>query len=238
MAGAIAIAASSSCGYPDYAFVPDDGGGVGAGDDTSIGEVSIDSGRRDSTGDVLDETLDETSDSAIDSTIDSTLDSSMDSSTLDSIADSRPTDSKVDSTPLDGGPDARDADAGSTCGAANFTVHCSDGVTDCPTNSHCVDDYFCTCEPSYVAKDCTGKACSPTVACNYPNWSCTGVGVSACGASNFTTPCPGGGFCPSHSSCVKSGVVCACDSGFVGSTCSGTSCDTVTCGYPDWWCHK
>jgi hypothetical protein len=126
-----------------------------------------------------------------------------------------------------------------SCGPQNFTVACTDGdggTFHCPTGASCLPGNACACPFSTeVPVDCSGAECIG--GCSYPNWWCAPRAPGACGALNFTVPCPGpdGGefFCPTNALCEPD--ACRCPDAFVDLSCQGAAC-LGNCTSPDWWC--
>ncbi|MHB8419101.1 MAG: hypothetical protein ACYDCL_13575 [Myxococcales bacterium] len=128
------------------------------------------------------------------------------------------------------------------CGPQNFTVPCPDGrggVAYFPTHGSCGSaGSFGGCASGYVDLSCSGEPCS-VQACTAPDWWCAPLDAGACGAQNFTTPCPDGDggtfYCPANGSCAAGGG-CGCQDGYIDVTCAGEPCTETTCSYPGWWC--
>ncbi len=129
-----------------------------------------------------------------------------------------------------------------TCGAPNFDLLCSGagGAANynCPDHGTCAGSNACGCEDGYLQLNCAGELCSGN--CAYPDWWCAPRQAGACGAANFSVPCPDGTggtfYCPSTSACGTNNS-CSCAAGEIAVSCSGITCSSANpCSYPDWWC--
>jgi hypothetical protein len=157
--------------------------------------------------------------------------------------------------PCDRGTQCTIAGKGYGCGLGTCTVPCRDGV--CDPGRVCVHQDG---EP-WCLLDCTAAACPDGLVCRdtYVGGGkvCVGAAVSfpacvrvaiasecqavpvpafQCGASYFTVACGNGRFCTVNSTCSTDGQHCTCNDGYLGYSCTGTSCRDTTCTYPDWGC--
>lgn len=115
---------------------------------------------------------------------------------------------------------------------------CRDGVETCLGSGT-----WGPCE-GQILPDCAGRVCGSN-GCGGSCGNClqgevcddTGrCGTPVCGASNFTTTCPGGFTCPANGRC-NTDRSCGCLDGYVAQRCDGVSCGG-TCSFPNWYCAR